>query len=177
MSLLDYPPTLWSAGGGMNPRDEDTAAPLVDIVAEDNLAAAAAAAAAGRPGAVVVVGTGVVFVVVVVVVERLIVAEQSGAGNKKKTAAAVVVVVVVAAVKVVAGENANETGNVNVSAAAGVGGGARSEASMRPPLRLEVGKKSSSRRPGQLGSGQRQTGQNMNKNGSDFGRRPGCGTS
>lgn len=170
----------------MNFRDEDTAAPLVDIVAEDNLAAAA-----GRPGVVVVVGMAVVSVVVGV--DRLIVAgqvrvgvrQQLGAGNKKKTAdvvAAVVVIVVVAGEIVTTGsengnETGNETGNEIVRASAGVDGGARSEANMKPSLRLEVGKKSSSRRPGQLGSGQRQTGQNMNKNGSDFGRRPGCGTS
>lgn len=164
----------------MNSRVGDTAAPLVDIVAEGNLAAA------GRPG---VVGTVVVVVIVAVVVDRLIVAEQVRvAGNKKKTeaaAAAVVVIAVgsaVAAVEVVTGsENENENENekvvVNVSAAAGVDGGAKNEANMKPSLRLEVGKKSSSRRPGQLGSGQRQTGQNMNKIGSDFGRCPGCGTS
>lgn len=78
-----------------------------------------------------------------------------------------------------ASENENETENVNVNvnvcAAAGVGGGAKNQGNMRPSLRLEVGKKSSSRRPGQLGSGQ--TGQNMNKSASDFGRRLGCGTS
>lgn len=167
----------------MNFRDEDTVAPLVDIVAEDNLAAAA-----GRPGVVVVVGMAVVSVVVGV--DRLIVAgqvrvgvrQQFGAGNKKKTVVvvvAVVVIVVVVADEIVTtgSENGNETGNENVRASVGVDGGARSEANMKPSLRLEVGKKSSSRRPGQLGSGQRQTGQNMNKSGSDFGRRPGCGTS
>lgn len=165
----------------MNFRDEDTVAPLVDIVAEDNLAAAA-----GRPGVVVVVGMAVVSVVVGV--DRLIVAgqvgvgvrQQFGTGNKKKTVVvvAVVEIVVVADEIVTTGsENGNETGNENVRASVGVDGGARSEANMKPSLRLEVGKKSSSRRPGQLGSGQRQTGQNMNKSGSDFGRRPGCGTS
>lgn len=155
----------------MNSRVGDKAAPLVGIVAEGNLAAA------GRPVGVV----GTVLVVVVVVVDRLVVAEQVRvAGNKKVAAVAVVVAVgsVVVAVEVVTGsENENEIGIVSVSAAAGVGGGAKNEANMRPSLRLEVGKKSSSRRPGQLGSGQRQTGQNMNKIGSDFGRRPGCGTS
>lgn len=166
----------------MNSRVEDKAAPLVDIVAEGNLAAA------GRPGVVGVVGTVVVVVIVAVVVDRLIVAEQVRvAGNKKKAeaaAAAAAVVIAVGsaevAVEVVTGsenENENEKVVVNVSAAAGVDGGAKNEANMRPSLRLEVGKKSSLRRPGQLGSGQWQTGQNMNKIGSDFGRRPGCGTS
>lgn len=150
----------------------------MDIVAEGTLAAA------GRPGVVGVVGTVVVVVIVAAVVDRLIVAEQvRAAGNKKNPAAAVVVIAVgsaVVAVEVVTGsenENENEKVVVNVSAAAGVDGGAKNEANMRPSLRLEVGKKSSSRRPGQLGSGQRQTGQNMNKIGSDFARRPGCGTS
>lgn len=139
------------------------AGPLVGIVAEDILAA-------GRLGVVVAVG----------------VREQRWAGNKKKAVAAAVAVdvavgsVVAAAaaaeIVVVTGDE-NEKLNVSESAAAGVDGGARNEASMRPWLRLEVGKKSSSRRPGQLGSGQRQTGQNMNKSASDFGRRPGCGTS
>lgn len=153
----------------MNSRAGDKAAPLVGIVAEGNLAAA------GRPVGVV----GTVLVVVVVVVDRLVAAEQVRvAGNKKVAAVAVVVAVgsVAVAVEVVTGSE-NEIGIVSVSAAAGVGGGAKNEANMRPSLRLEVGKKSSSRRPGQLGSGQRQTGQNMNKIGSDFGRRPGCGTS
>ena len=83
----------------------------------------------------------------------------------------------IATVSVVVAEVVTGNETLNVNAAAGVDGGARNEANMRPLLRLEVGKKSSSRRPGQLGSGQRQTGQNMNKIGSDFGRRPGCGTS
>lgn len=139
------------------------AGPLVGIVAEDILAA-------GRLG-VVVVAVGV--------------REQRWAGNKKQAAAAAVVVDVAvgsvaaaaaAEIVVVTGDE-NEKLNVSESAAAGVDGGARNEASMRPWLRLEVGKKSSSRRPAQLGSGQRQTGQNMNKSASDFGRRPGCGTS
>lgn len=156
----------------MNFRDEDTAAPLVDIVVEDSLVAAGGA---GMQGVVVVVG----------------VRRQGWVGNKKKVvvavaaaaAAVVVVVVVTARVIVVAGEIVvgSEIGNENVNedndgtAAVGVVGGAKSEANMRPSLRLEVGKKSSSRRPGQSGSGQ--TGQNMNKNASDFGLRPGCGTS
>lgn len=162
----------------MSSRVAGKAEPLVGIVAEDILAA-------GRPGVVGAVGTAVVVVTVVVAVDRLVVAERRvlvGVGNKKKTAAVVVVIAVesvVAAAEVVAtGDEiviVNE--NVSVSAAADVGGGAKNEASMRPSWRLEVGKKSSSRRPGQLGSGQRQTGQNMNKIGSDFGRRPGCGTS
>lgn len=134
--------------------------------------------AAGRTVAVVVVGM-VVVVVVVNVVDRLADAEQllvavgwqRGAGNKRQVAAAAVGAEI-AVMSVVAAAEA-----LNVSAAAGVDGGAKNEASMRPVLRLKVGKKSSSRRPGQLGSGQRQTGQNMNKIGSDFGRRPGCGTS
>lgn len=138
------------------------AGPLVGIVAENILAA-------GKLG-VVAVG----------------VRRQRWAGNKKRAVAVAVAVVVaaesvvgVAAVEVVVTGDENEKSNVSVSvsAAAGVDGGARNEASMRPWLRLEVGKKSSSRRPGQLGSGQRQTGQNMNKSASDFGRRPGCGTS
>lgn len=136
---------------------------LVGIVAEDILAA-------GRLGVVVAVG----------------VREQRWAGNKKQAVAAAVAVdvavgsVVAAAaaeIVVVTGDESEKPLNVSESAAAGVDGGARNEASMRPWLRLEVGKKSSSRRPGQLGSGQRQTGQNMNKSASDFGRRPGCGTS
>lgn len=162
----------------MNSRVAGKAAPLVGIVAEDTLAA-------GRPGVVGVVGTVVVIVTVVVAVDRLVVAEQvlvAGVGSKKKTAAVAVVtavgIVVAAAEAVVTGDEIVLVNvNVSVSAAAGVVGGAKNEASMRPSLRLEVGKKSSSRRPGQLGSGQRQTGQNMNKIGSDFGRRPGCGTS
>lgn len=170
----------------MNPRAGDKAGPLVGTVVEDILAAA------GRPGVVGVVG---IAGVAVVVVGRLIVAEQvrvgvrrqRGVENKKRAAAVAVVtavgIVVVAAEVVTGNENENENVNVDVdldldvSAAAGVDGGAKNEANMRPSLRLEVGKKSSSRRPGQLGSGQRQTGQNMNKIGSDFGRRPGCGTS
>lgn len=174
----------------MNCPGGDTAATLLDTVAEGKLGAAAAAGG-GRQGVVVVVGMMVVFVV-----DKLIVAEQvrvgvrrwtSGVGNKKKKVVAVAVVVLVAVdvVVVVAGEIEIEIGNENVnvnvnenkSAAVGVDGGAKNEASMRSSLHLEVGKKSSWRRPGQLGSGQRQTGQNMNKNASDFGRRPGCGTS
>lgn len=162
----------------MSSRVAGKAAPLVGIVAEDILAA-------GRPDVVGAVGTVVVVVTVIVAVDRLVVAERRvrfGVGNKKKTAAVAVVTavgsvaaaadVVATAVEIVV---VNEV--VSVSAAVGAGGGAKNEASMRPSLRLEVGKKSSSRRPGQLGSGQRQTGQNMNKIGSDFGRRPGCGTS
>lgn len=136
------------------------AGPLVGIVAEDILAA-------GRLGVVVVAVGG---------------REQRWAGNKRQAVAAAVAVdvavenvVVAAAAEIVVTGDENEKLNVSESAAAGVGGGARNEASMRSWLRLEVGKKSSSRRPGQLGSGQ--TGQNMNKNASDFGRRPGCGTS
>lgn len=140
------------------------AGPLVGIVAEDILAA-------GRLGVVVAAVGG---------------REQRWAGNKKQAvaaAAAVAVdvavgsVVVAAAAEIVVTGDENEKLNVSESAVAGVDGGARNEASMRSWLRLEVGKKSSSRRPGQLGSGQRQTGQNMNKSASDFGRRPGCGTS
>lgn len=67
----------------------------------------------------------------------------------------------------------------DVIAAAGVVGGAKNAVNvcMRALLRSEVGRKSSWRKQGQSGSGQRQTGQNMNKIGSDFGRRLGRGTS
>lgn len=170
----------------MNFPDEDTAAPLVDIVVEDSLVAGDGAGMQDVVVVVVVVGMVVVFVVGRLMVVRW----QSWVGNKKKKVVVaapvvVVVVVVIARVIVVAGEivTGSETGNENVNedkdgtAAVGVDGGAKNEANMRPSLRLEVGKKSSSRRPGQLGSGQRQTGQNMNKSASDFGRRPGCGTS
>lgn len=74
-------------------------------------------------------------------------------------------------------ENENENEDMNGTAAVGVDGGAKNEANMRSSFRLEVGKKNGSRKTGQTGSGQRQTGQNMNKNESDFGGRPGCGTS
>lgn len=146
------------------------AAPRVGIVVEDILAAV------GRPGAVGMVDRPVVAAQVRVGVRR----QAGGVGSKRAVAAVAVVAAVgslaAAEVEVETGSE-NENENVGESAAAGVGGGARNEASKRPLLRLEVGKKSSSRRPGQLGSGQRQSGQNMNKIESDFGRRPGCGTS
>lgn len=141
----------------------------------------------GIEDSLVVVVAGAAGMQGVVVVELAGVRRQSWVGNKKQKVVVAVVVAVIAKVIVVAGEvvggsgieNENENENVDEDmdgiAAVGVDGGAKSEANMRPSLRLEVGKKSSSRRPGQLGSGQ--TGQNMNKNESDFGRRPGCGTS